>query len=950
MNDDFLKRVHGINTEAEGKTKTRRTTKRIKETNQNNLVHEAFIQCPIEDFSQLVQCNDGLRPYQIEGKTGIFKAWNRIDNVMFQMPTGTGKTVLFSSIVNDIINYPGKLDVPLKVLIIAHRIELINQISESLGNKFNIEHGIVQGKTIQSLERDVQVASIQTLLSKKNIENISQINFNFIIIDEAHHAMANSYKKLWKLFPGTKKLGLTATPWRMNKQGFRSLFDDIIVSPSIQKFITEGYLSVYDYASIAPESDLQAEIDEIDAFAADGDYDVDELEKRLDKDRIRARLLKSYQNYVRGKKGIIYAINKMHSRHICDLYQSAGVNIVSIDSDTPAVERALLVKSFKEGLIQVICNVDIFSEGFDCPDVEFIQLARPTRSLVKYLQQVGRGLRCHKNKTKTVILDNVGLYNRFGLPEANRKWKHHFQGKEVPEEDYFAKKTIRKGRQRIVDISEEDAEMILVRGFEDFALPEEIASEPFTFTENGLMGIKDIYGRVIVSPNYPLINDFSEGFAVFQNDKNKWGVFDLKGRMVYIPQFYSITSFKNGFAIVKEDFNSEEYIINSNLKKSEVILKITNSDFIIKVSNTEYILIKNNAKIVYFNYKQKANLHILTNDSGSNLYDKELNLLFENCFIIGVYGMFIILNINNNYVILAIDNYDTLLSTSNKINVIKYCNLGNLLVQDGDSFVLLNKDKKVYEYQRYEKNQNYNVLEDEDGLDLYNKDFTLMYVSCKNIVIYKSFLVLKKDGKTSLLDAGNLDILLPYDFFNLNITDNIVICSYKGYVKLYSFKSKKEGNKSSQHTGSIHFNEIAKINKDSELFYDLPNIQHINYNNGYLVTTNKNNYNGLYSSKGMFINSGFISVTVHHCDRYFVPEIKYMNYTIIYDPKDDHNYKVNNVKAVDCYYDNLCICDVEDQCFMMSGGEILLTANSFEDLKNKYYYNLIIRDTIFYNS
>lgn len=936
MNDDFLKRVHGINTETEGKTKTKRTTKRIKETNQNNLVHEAFIQCPIEDFSQLVQCNDGLRPYQIEGKTGIFKAWNRIDNVMFQMPTGTGKTVLFSSIVNDIINYSGKLDVPLKVLIIAHRIELINQISESLGNKFNIEHGIVQGKTIQSLERDVQVASIQTLLSKKNIENISQINFNFIIIDEAHHAMANSYKKLWKLFPGTKKLGLTATPWRMNKQGFRSLFDDIIVSPSIQKFITEGYLSVYDYASIAPESDLQAEIDEIDAFAADGDYDVDELEKRLDKDRIRARLLKSYQNYVRGKKGIIYAINKMHSRHICDLYQSAGVNIVSIDSDTPAVERALLVKSFKEGLIQVICNVDIFSEGFDCPDVEFIQLARPTRSLVKYLQQVGRGLRCHKNKTKTVILDNVGLYNRFGLPEANRKWKHHFQGKEVPEEDYFAKKTIRKGRQRIVDISEEDAEMILVRGFEDFALPEEIASEPFTFTENGLMGIKDIYGRVIVSPNYPLINDFSEGFAVFQNDKNKWGVFDLKGRMVYIPQFYSITSFKNGFAIVKEDFNSEEYMINSNLKKSDIILRIANGDCILKVSNTEYILIKDKVKSAYLNYERKANLHLLTNDLRSYLYDNELNLLFEDYFIIGVYGMFIILNINDLYNIVTIDNFNTLLSSSNKINIIKYSNLGNLLVQDGDEFLILNKDKTVYRYQRLEINQNYIILEDKDGLDLYNEDFTLISFSCNYIVSYRSFLVLKKEGKTCLLDARNLTILLPYDIFNLKIGINFIICSYKSYVKLYRFNKRDVDARSNLTPKPINLIEMAIIDTDSELYHDLPNIQQINFRDGFLEVVNKNNFRGLYSSNGLFINGGFRSVSVLSWGIITIPKVKFEKYTVIYDIVNDINIKVGNVKKVIYYNNNLCISNNKSRYIMMRKDAVFLTADSFQELVREY--------------
>lgn len=180
-------------------------------------------------------------------------------------------------------------------------------------------------------------------------------------------------------------------------------------------------------------------------------------------------------------------------------------------------------------------------------------------------------------------------------------------------------KTIRNGGKRNVDISEEDGEMVIVRGFDDFVIPKEITDKPFIFAENGLMGIKDVYGKIIVSPNYPLINVFSDGYAVFQNDKNKWGVFDLKGRMVFIPQFHRITSFHNGFAIVQDDFNSEEYIINSSLKKSDAILWTANGDFLVKVSNTEYILIKNGTKSCYNSYERKANLQVLTNALGISL-------------------------------------------------------------------------------------------------------------------------------------------------------------------------------------------------------------------------------------------------------------------------------------------------------------------------------------------
>ena len=136
--------------------------------------------------------------------------------------------------------------------------------------------------------------------------------------------------------------------------------------------------------------------------------------------------------------GVLAHFNIAHANHICQEYEHAGYKAVSIDSKTPAAERKELVDKFKKSEIDIIVNVDIFSEGFDCPDIEFIQLARPTRSLVKYLQQVGRGLRPTENKQNCVILDNVGMYSRFGLPDARRYWNHHFVGHDVVEEPLVA--------------------------------------------------------------------------------------------------------------------------------------------------------------------------------------------------------------------------------------------------------------------------------------------------------------------------------------------------------------------------------------------------------------------------------------------------------------------------------------------------------------------------------
>lgn len=379
-------------------------------------------------YSSISRSDLSLRDYQQTAKEQIFAAWDDIDNVMFQMPTGTGKTRLFTSIISDIKAWSiiNRTD-DTKVLIIAHRIELIEQISENL-DKYKVTHGIIAGGKERDLRPQVQVASIQTITHRTNVDVANNLNVGFIIIDEAHHSTANSYKKLWSLYPESKKLGVTATPWRMNQTGFTSLYDKLIISQSIKEFINKGWLAPYSYYSIGKGSVVNKEIDLIDEFDIEGDYKTSALERAMDKSSIRAQLLDSYLKLAKGKKGIIYSISRKHSDHICAEYKAAGVSIVRIDSETPREERRLYVKRFKNGQIDVIVNVDIFSEGFDCPDIEFIQLARPTKSLVKYLQQVGRGLRPTKNKGKCVILDNVGAHCEFGLPDEDRNWEHDFQG------------------------------------------------------------------------------------------------------------------------------------------------------------------------------------------------------------------------------------------------------------------------------------------------------------------------------------------------------------------------------------------------------------------------------------------------------------------------------------------------------------------------------------------
>jgi superfamily II DNA or RNA helicase len=386
-------------------------------------------------YKDIVRIDKLLRPYQQTAKEEIFAAWDECDNVMFQMPTGTGKTRLFTSIISDIKAWGILKQQEPKILIIAHRVELIEQISENL-DKYKVNHGIIAGGKERNLRPLVQVASIQTITHRTNKDVACSLGVDFIIIDEAHHSTANSYKKLWDLYPNAKKLGVTATPWRMNHLGFISIYDKLLVSKSIKDFIKEGWLAPYCYYSIKDNSGIRQDIRGIDEFDIEGDYKVSALERVMDKVSIRANLLDSYLRLANGKKGIIYSISRIHSDHICEEYKRAGINIVRIDSETPREERRMYVQRFRNGQIDIIVNVDIFSEGFDCPDIEFIQLARPTKSLVKYLQQVGRGLRPTPGKGKCIILDNVGSHLEFDLPNADRDWETEFKGKSIPKKKH----------------------------------------------------------------------------------------------------------------------------------------------------------------------------------------------------------------------------------------------------------------------------------------------------------------------------------------------------------------------------------------------------------------------------------------------------------------------------------------------------------------------------------
>lgn len=512
------------------------------------------------EFTSFIQHNTVLRPHQVQAKAKIFDAWAKYDSVMLQMPTGTGKTYLFTSLINDILHTYKQAHNEIKILVVAHRTELLDQISATL-TRFGIPHGFIQGSREQYLWRRVQVGSIMSLLTEKNYNNVCRQRFDYIIVDEAHHSLADTYRKLFELFPEAKKLGVTATPWRLNHETFLSLYQCLITSPQISWFISNGLLADFDYVSIRPDSEVQRLVDNSEVSST-GDFSNTDLENTFNNQRIRSKLYESYQQFANGRKGIIYAINKRHAAKIAELYCSHGIKAVAIDCDTPKEERQDLISAFKSGDITVLVNVDIFTEGFDCPDVNFIQLARPTKSLALYLQQVGRGLRIVKGKDKTIILDNVGLYNYFGLPDANRKWQYHFNGRDDVEHEPHS--TYERDGSEMSDFefdeskfNEEDEQMLVVRG----------AVSGKSNANNGAakpVKIEPVIKEISLCDYYLVIGN-EKSFKIYPFIKKRGKATDGVGNCVFD---YNEEKWKVEFT---DDTQSNRQKLNDNIKLQSVV-------------------------------------------------------------------------------------------------------------------------------------------------------------------------------------------------------------------------------------------------------------------------------------------------------------------------------------------------------------------------------------------
>ena len=362
--------------------------------------------------NQQIECMSGiirLHDYQIDIIRRLHEEWRSSRSVMLQMPTGTGKTHVLAAVVKEFLDGGGGC-----VWIVAHRRELVAQVRDTAA-RFGMD----------GADGRVRVMSVQWLARHRDDTGEEP---GLVVIDEAHHALAETYRTLWDRCPGARFLGLTATPCRMGHEGFTGLFDALVRSWTVAEFIEKGWLSAFDYVSIRAGSSEQRLIDSLERRGADGDFQVKEMDALLNRRPSIERLYRSVRRFADGRKGIVYAVSIDHARRIAEYYCEKGIRAVAIDSRTPAEERKSKVGLFKKGEIEVLVNVDVFSEGFDCPDVEFVQMARPTLSLAKYLQQVGRGLRKAEGKSACTLIDNVGLYRIFGLPTEERDWDSMFRG------------------------------------------------------------------------------------------------------------------------------------------------------------------------------------------------------------------------------------------------------------------------------------------------------------------------------------------------------------------------------------------------------------------------------------------------------------------------------------------------------------------------------------------
>ncbi len=371
-----------------------------------------------------------LRDYQARLKSDIYASWNAGNrNVLARLPTGGGKTVVFSSIIHE---HQGAS------CAVAHRKELVGQMAMALARE-QVHHRIIGPQMLvkycireqmQELGRSyfnpnarTAVAGINTLVNRGQELAAWMQQVTLWVQDEAHHVLKeNVWGKGIAMFPNARGLGVTATPGRADGKGLgrdsHGVFDDLVSGPEMRELIDAGYLT--DYRVFCPQSDI--DLASVPVSDATGDYSQPKLKQAVRESHIVGDVVEHYLRIAPGKLGVVFATDVETATDMAVRFRSRGVVAEVVSAETPDDVRSEIIRRFRRREITVLVNVDLFGEGFDLPAIEVVMFARPTMSYGLYCQQFGRALRLMAGKLYAIIIDHVGNIVRHGLPDRPRAW------------------------------------------------------------------------------------------------------------------------------------------------------------------------------------------------------------------------------------------------------------------------------------------------------------------------------------------------------------------------------------------------------------------------------------------------------------------------------------------------------------------------------------------------
>ena len=352
-----------------------------------------------------------LRPYQesaIEGVREAFRTGHRAP--LLVAPTGAGKTVMFGFVAQQTAAR-GR-----RVLILAHRKELIRQASRKLDDT-GVLHGIIAPGHTPTRDL-VQVASVQTL--GRRLSDPRYQAPDLIVVDEAHHAVAGQWRDIVTAYPSARILGVTATPERLDGKGLGlevgGIFDHLVIGPTVADLVAGGFLTPTRIFAPAEAPDLSG------IRTRGGDYEAGALADAMGRAQLVGDAVKHYARHTPGQAAILFSPSVAHAEAMAEAFRAAGWRAQAASGSTPPAQRDAAIQGLATGAVQVLCSCDLISEGLDVPAVGAVILMRPTKSLGLYLQQVGRGLRPAPGKTHLTVLDHAGNTHRHGPPEMPRAW------------------------------------------------------------------------------------------------------------------------------------------------------------------------------------------------------------------------------------------------------------------------------------------------------------------------------------------------------------------------------------------------------------------------------------------------------------------------------------------------------------------------------------------------